>query len=48
MMLMNLIFRRVFSDLDRPIGKLQEIRDSYRLLNVEIYGEEMARLLNDW
>jgi len=48
MRLVNLIFSRVFSDIDRPIGKLQEIRDSYRLLNVEIYGEEMASLLNDW
>jgi len=48
MRLVNLIIGRVFSDIDRPIGKLQEIRDSYRRLNVEIYGEEMASLLNDW
>lgn len=37
-----------FGALDRPIEKLQEIRDSYRAMNVTIYGEEMAKLLNDW
>lgn len=37
-----------FGELDQSIGKLREIRDSYRLLNVEIYGEEIAKLLNDW
>ena len=34
--------------LDRSIGRLKEIRDSYRALNVAIYGEELASLLNDW
>jgi hypothetical protein len=46
--LSRMIFSRLFSDLDQPIGKLQEIRDSYRAMNIEIYGEEMATLLNDW
>lgn len=34
--------------LDRSIGKLKEIRDSYREMNVHIYGEELAKILNDW
>ena len=44
----NLLIRVMFGDLDRSITRLQEIRDSYRKLNVEIYGEEMAAILNDW
>jgi len=48
MRLVNLIFSRIFNEIDRPTEKLQEIRDSYRLLNVEIYGEEIASILNDW
>jgi sulfatase maturation enzyme AslB (radical SAM superfamily) len=46
--LYRLISSHFFSDIDRSIEGLQEIRDSYRALNVEIYGEEMASLLNDW
>lgn len=47
------LLRKIFicpgvTELDRSIGRLKEIRDSYRAMNVEIYGEEMARLLNDW
>jgi hypothetical protein len=37
-----------FNKLDRSIDNLKDIRDSYRALNIEIYGEEMAKLLNDW
>lgn len=48
MMIVNRILGRVFRRLDSSIAGLQEIRDSYRRLNVEIYGEEMARMLNDW
>lgn len=44
----NLLHRLLFGELDRSITRLQEIRDSYRQLNVEIYGEEMASILNDW
>jgi len=43
-----MFFGRFFSELDRPIEKLREVRDSYRALNVEIYGDEMASVLNDW
>ncbi len=46
--LRNLFARRAFGELDQSIGKLRKIRDSYRALNVEIYGEEIAKLLNDW
>ena len=46
--LARMIFSRFFSEIDRPIAKLREVRDSYRALNVGIYGEEMARFLNDW
>lgn len=47
------LWRMIFAcpgirELDRPIERLKEIRDSYRAMNVEIYGEEMAGLLNDW
>lgn len=38
----------LFGALDRPLDRLQEIRDSYRQMNVEIYGEQLARLLNEW
>ncbi|ACH38871.1 hypothetical protein Gbem_1857 [Citrifermentans bemidjiense Bem] len=38
---------RTFSSLDRSLEQLQQIRDSYRRLNVIIYGEELARQLND-
>ena len=49
MRLLRLIFAgRAFGELDQSIGRLKEIRDSYRQMNVEIYGEEMAKLLNDW
>ena len=49
MKLLRLILAgRGFSELDRSIGKLKEIRDSYRAMNVAIYGEEIASLLNDW
>ena len=44
----NLLYRLLFGELDSSITRLQEIRDSYRQLNVEIYGEEMASILNDW
>ncbi len=48
MRLANLVLARVFRRLDTSIAGLQEIRDSYRQLNVETYGEEMARMLNHW
>jgi len=48
MRLINRYFGRLFRQLDEPILKLEEIRDSYRQLNVEIYGEDMARILNDF
>jgi hypothetical protein len=37
-----------FRVLDGPISRLKEIRDSYREMNIAIYGEELASLLNDW
>ena len=49
MKFLRLLFaRQGFGELDQSIGKLKEIRDSYRSMNVEIYGEEIAKLLNDW
>lgn len=39
---------RALGELDQSIGKLRKIRDSYRTLNIEIYGEEIAKLLNEW
>jgi hypothetical protein len=49
MTLLRMILRGPdFKPLEQPIGKLKEIRDSYRELNIDIYGEEIARLLNDW
>lgn len=48
MRLLSFIFPvPVFGELDRSIVRLKEIRDSYRKMNVNIYGEEMAKLLND-
>ncbi|WP_198419423.1 hypothetical protein [Geomonas terrae] len=44
----NYLFGRLFNDMDRPLERLREIRDSYRELNVEIYGEQLARILNEW
>lgn len=47
--LLRHIFRGAdLRNLDRPIDRLKEIRDSYRQLNIAIYGEELASLLNDW
>jgi hypothetical protein len=43
-----MIFGSFFREIDRPIGVLREVRDSYRAMNVEIYGETLAKLLNDW
>ena len=48
MKLSEWIPRLNFVEIDQSIQKLKEIRDSYRALNIEIYGEELARLLNDW
>ena len=47
------LLRKIFlcpgvTELDRSIERLKEIRDSYRAMNVDIYGEEIAGLLNDW
>ena len=36
-----------FSELDRQIEKLRELRDSYRRANVAHYGIHLANLLND-
>ncbi len=36
-----------FSDLDRQIEKMRELRDSYRNANVLYYGQYLASLLND-
>jgi hypothetical protein len=44
----RMLLGRFFRDLDQPMETLREIRDSYRAMNVEIYGEQMARMLNDW
>lgn len=38
----------LFGELDKSLEQLQEIRDSYRQLNIEIYGEQLAGILNDW
>ncbi|TWJ19077.1 hypothetical protein [Geobacter argillaceus] len=35
-----------FTRLDHQIGKFRAIRDSYREANVQIYGEQLARLLD--
>jgi len=47
-LLNRMILASFFREIDRPIMKLREVRDSYRAMNVEIYGEALARLLNDW
>ena len=44
----GMLFRTIFRDIDQSIEILREIRDSYRAMNVEIYGEKLASLLNDW
>lgn len=36
-----------FSELDRQIVKLKELRDSYRAANRAFYGEQLAALLDD-
>ncbi|MBJ6801080.1 hypothetical protein [Geomonas propionica] len=48
MKLLDLLFGGPFGRFDRSLGQLQEIRDSYHQLNIEIYGEQLAALLNDW
>ena len=48
MRLISFIFERIFLGIDQPMERLQEVRDSYREINVEIYGEQLAGLLNDW
>lgn len=48
MKLIDFFVGRTFRNFDRSIEQLQEIRDSYRQLNIEIYGEQLAALLNDW
>lgn len=48
MRVVDLVMRRIFGNLDRQIANLQEIRDSFRQANVEIYGEQLASLLNEW
>lgn len=48
MKLINHLYGKLFSGIDRPLERLQEIRNSYRELNVEIYGEQLARILNEW
>jgi len=44
----GMIFKWFFRELDPQIESLRDLRDSYRAMNVEIYGEQMASLLNDW
>ena len=48
MRLIDFFTKGAFHKFDRSLGQLQEIRDSYRQLNIEIYGEQLAALLNDW
>jgi hypothetical protein len=36
-----------FSELDKQIAKIKELRDSYRAANRAFYGEELAALLDD-
>ncbi len=36
-----------FSELDRQIDKMRELRDSYRAANRAFYGEQLAALLDD-
>lgn len=46
--LRRILMGRAFGELEMSIGKLEKIRDSYRSINIEIYGEELAELLNEW
>lgn len=48
MKVINRLIGMLFGRMDRPLDRLEEIRDSYRELNIEIYGEQLARMLNDW
>lgn len=36
-----------FSELDKQIAKIKELRDSYRAANRAFYGEHLAALLDD-
>jgi hypothetical protein len=36
-----------FSELDRQIAKIKDLRDSYRAANRAFYGEYLAALLDD-
>lgn len=36
-----------FSELDRQIDKIKDLRDSYRAANRVFYGEYLAGLLDD-
>ncbi len=36
-----------FSELDRQIAKMKELRDSYREANRAVYGDCLAALLDD-
>lgn len=36
-----------FTELDRQIAKLQELRDGYKQANNAYYGDYFASLLND-
>lgn len=36
-----------FTELDKQIAKLKELRDSYRAANRAYYGEQLAALLDD-
>lgn len=48
---MKLSFPRIvlfdFSELDRQIDKIKELRDSYRAANRSYYGDYLAALLDD-
>ena len=48
MKLVDFLVGGLFGELDKLLKQLQEIRDSYRQLNIEIYGEQLASILNDW
>ena len=48
MKLVDFLVGGLFGELDKSLKQLQEIRDSYRQLNIEIYGEQLASILNDW
>ena len=47
-LLRRILAGRAFGELDQSIVRLKEIRDSYREMNIAIYGEEIAKLLNEW